>query len=70
MKKIALVFTLLCTILLPMLSSAHPGHGETEGYTIIHYITEPVHVLPIIGTVCAVLLFVQYWLKKDQRRQQ
>lgn len=24
---------------------AHEGHGHTDGYTIIHYLTEPVHAL-------------------------
>ena len=26
---------------------AHEGHGHTDGYTIIHYLTEPVHALAV-----------------------
>ena len=35
---------LLLTGFTPLLSMAHPGHGETGGFTITHYIVEPVHV--------------------------
>lgn len=36
---------------IPFSVMAHPGHGETEGFTIIHYFAEPVH-----ATLTAVLL--------------
>lgn len=28
----------------PFAASAHPGHGGTDGFTIIHYMREPEHI--------------------------
>ncbi len=39
---------LLLTGFTPLLSMAHPGHGETGGFTITHYIVEPVHLFAAI----------------------
>lgn len=44
--------------LLPLAAMAHPGHGETDGYTIIHYFTEPQHALVTLGAVILTVLFV------------
>ena len=44
--------------LLPFAAMAHPGHGETDGYTIIHYFTEPQHALVTLGAVILTVLFV------------
>lgn len=41
MKKILIAASLLT----PFISFAHPGHGETGDYTIIHYFTEPQHAI-------------------------
>jgi hypothetical protein len=30
---------------LPLVTFAHPGHGETEGFSIIHYFVEPDHMI-------------------------
>ncbi len=35
---------LILSGIVPLLCMAHPGHGETGGFTITHYIVEPVHV--------------------------
>jgi hypothetical protein len=34
---------------------AHPGHGVTDDQSVVHYIVEPVHSLPLIllGAACA-----------------
>ncbi|MFZ4056902.1 MAG: hypothetical protein ACOYKE_02135 [Ferruginibacter sp.] len=53
MKKL-LAFIAVVT---PFFSFAHPGHGETEGFTITHYIKEPIHVIATI-TVIAVAVFI------------
>ncbi len=47
MKKI----TLALLAIIPIVSFAHPGHGETEGYSIIHYFTEPVHAIVSISVL-------------------
>ncbi len=35
---------------------AHDGHGHTGGYTIIHYLTEPVHAVSLVLAFVAGLL--------------
>lgn len=59
MKKLfslLVLFILVC----PALVWAHPGHGETGGYTIIHYFTEPQHA---IVTIPVFLFLLIYFLK-------
>jgi hypothetical protein len=42
------------------LAFAHPGHGGSDGYTIIHYFNEPQHAIITIGvTVAAIVLIVR-----------
>ena len=48
MKKIFAAFSTLA-LFLPVIALAHPGHGETGGFTITHYFLEPVHAVISIG---------------------
>lgn len=52
--------------LTPLFALAHPGHGETEGYTIIHYFTEPQHALVTLGVVVLTTVFVMRERRKKQ----
>ena len=27
---------------------AHPGHGVTEGNSLVHYLLEPLHIAPVL----------------------
>ena len=41
---------------------AHDGHGQTEGGSLLHYVSEPFHttaLLLIVATIVACLLMVQ-----------
>lgn len=53
-------------VLLPLITLAHPGHGETEGYTIIHYFTEPQHALITLGILAAVVVYIARERRKKQ----
>lgn len=65
MKKIAYAFApMLLLITTPFLSSAHPGHGETDGYSIIHYFVEPMHAVVTFGALAAALAYIRYSRKK------
>lgn len=58
MKKILF---LLASVAPAISALAHPGHGNTEGYTITHYFVEPQHVFPIVAVLAAgVLLFNRF----------
>jgi hypothetical protein len=50
--RIALtVAWLLC---IPVLAAAHPGHGlDPSGASLLHYVAEPEHALPLLGAVGA-----------------
>jgi hypothetical protein len=54
MKKI----TASLALLLPAITWAHPGHGETDGYTITHYFSEPQHAIITLGLLAAVTVYI------------
>ncbi len=52
-------------LMIPFAGVAHPGHGETGGFTIIHYFTEPLHIFAWLSVLIAIAVFIQY--KHKQR---
>jgi hypothetical protein len=46
--KISFASLLLC---LPFLAQAHEGHGVFEGSSLSHYLTSPMHVIPVVAFV-------------------
>jgi len=53
---------------MPMLVTAHEGHGSTEGFTVTHYLVEPEHfALPIllIAGVAFLIIRMRKVVKKD-----
>lgn len=71
-KKIvmkSLTVFLLLVALTPLLTYAHPGHGETEGWSIIHYFIEWPHILITWPSIVAVvLLSVIVWRRGQQEK--
>lgn len=63
MKK--MLASVLTFAVLPGSLFAHPGHGETDGYTIIHYFTEPDHA---VYTVSALIVGIVLFLKLRSRK--
>jgi hydrogenase/urease accessory protein HupE len=55
MKK---TFWTMAVLSAPFVALAHPGHGETEGFTITHYFTEPIHAVATILAVVGILALV------------
>ena len=55
---IKLFFIALMMSLMPVAVMSHPGHGETEGFTITHYLVEPIHVIVVI---------VVKWFKRKRK---
>jgi hypothetical protein len=46
--------------LLAPLAAAHPGHGTTEPWSLLHYLSEPVHVLfafVLLAVVVSIAVF-------------
>ncbi|MFU8861161.1 MAG: hypothetical protein ACNA8K_12145 [Cyclonatronaceae bacterium] len=46
---------------------AHPGHGSTEGNSLVHFITEPVHILSFVATV-AVGIVITLWYRARKKK--
>jgi len=67
MKKIAFTLTLLLFIVTPLITLAHPGHGGTDGYTIIHYFVEPMHAVVTFGALIAAFAYIRYTNRKNQQ---
>jgi hypothetical protein len=70
MKRIFLYAITCIPFLLPGSASAHPGHGETEGFSITHYFTEPVHATATIGMIIAIVAGINYLRKRQSRDKQ
>ena len=66
MKMYKLLLTIAVIISIPLISLAHPGHGETGGYTIIHYFVEPTHAIVTYGILVATIVYVQYLRRKEK----
>lgn len=52
--------------LIPVAVMSHPGHGETEGFTITHYLVEPIHVIVTIGILFFVVVMIK-WFKRKRK---
>ncbi len=68
MKKniFCLCFILLC---IPFISLAHPGHGETDGYTIIHYFVEPMHAVFTFSILIASVVYIGRLRRNKQQNK-
>ncbi len=65
MKKIA---AFLSYFIVPVITFAHPGHGDTDGYTIIHYFKEPMHIGVIASVSLVAILYFRYFKRKEQHQ--
>lgn len=65
MKKIIAT----AAVLMPLITMAHPGHGDTDGYTIIHYFTEPQHAIITFGILAAMAVYIAWERKRKSERK-
>ena len=56
-------------VLMPLITMAHPGHGDTDGYTIIHYFTEPQHAIITFGILAAMAVYIAWERKRKSERK-
>ena len=54
---------------MPLVTMAHPGHGESDGYTIIHYFTEPQHAIITYGILAAAGIFIAWERRKKSEQK-
>jgi heme/copper-type cytochrome/quinol oxidase subunit 2 len=65
MKHITTYLTLIF-LLIASVSSAHPGHGTSNGIDILHYLTSPLHVILLVAVVAGVF-YVKYRQSSKQK---
>jgi putative Mn2+ efflux pump MntP len=65
------ILTVLSALLVSLASAAqvlaHPGHGITEGNSLVHFLTEPVHIISFIA-VLAVGAIVVLWYRAKKKK--
>ena len=55
-RQLALV-AIIMSMIPASVAIAHPGHGHNGGtYNLVHYLTEPVHLATVLGTLVASFL--------------
>ena len=60
----------LLPVLIPFSAWAHPGHGDhgdTGDFTIIHYFTEPEHLIITLPVIILIAVMAIYFLHRSRR---
>lgn len=68
MKKLNHILLAVLTLITPLITFAHPGHGETEGFSIIHYMVETDHAV-VLGAI-ALCAGIYYLYAKNKKQTQ
>jgi putative copper export protein len=55
-------------VLLPATAFAHPGHGQTDPDSWVHYLTEPTHVISIAFATMTALAVAIGWRRVIKAR--
>lgn len=66
-RKIILAFLLLF-IMNQTTLLAHPGHGDSTGHSLLHYLTEPMHAM-VMGAVVLMIAISSTWLIMRMRKR-
>ncbi len=62
-----IALTLIAFASLPVIGSAHSGHGNhRDGNSMLHYVTSPLHLLPVL--VAAILFAGTAFLIRKRSR--
>ena len=65
MQMIAVTLALTATLV----ADAHEGHGIVEpGNSLRHYLTEPLHVIPLL-LIAGIVIFLVRSLRKGRRNR-
>ncbi len=70
MKKIASIVAMILITFLPKSLMAHPGHGghDDSGYTITHYLFEPMHAVVTISCIVFATVVFLFIRKKEKSK--
>ena len=65
--KISLVSSIIFFVLGNIALLAHPGHGSTDGHSLIHYLSEPMHAMVLAAVVLMVAGSVTWLILKKKK---
>lgn len=70
MKNVKNLFVLFIIFLFAGNSTlfAHPGHGATDGNSLIHYLSEPLHA-SILASVIIIIATSATWMIMRKRKK-
>jgi hypothetical protein len=70
MKLLNLFLSGLFFIVMPFIAVAHPGHGDHthDGFSIIHYFTEPEHALVTIGILISIAVVFYFKYQANRKK--
>ena len=60
-NKVNVWMAAIVVILSAKATQAHPGHGDTDGHSLFHHVTEPVHALPLLAALTIAAL-AAFWI--------
>ncbi len=67
-KHITSIVALLMLLVAAANVWAHPGHGDSSGHSLMHYLIEPFHSLPLIAViVLSVVIFLMMYSRRKKR---
>jgi cytochrome bd-type quinol oxidase subunit 2 len=46
---------------------AHPNHGATDGHSLVHYLTEPLHIAGFIAVFVTAAVIVFWFVARRKR---
>ena len=67
--RIRALLAAVCTFV-PATAFAHPGHGHTDPDSLAHYVTEPVHAIPLALATAFVIIAVAGWRIRARRMRE
>lgn len=68
MKKL---FSILTAIFfaIPFIVSAHPGHGDEDPASLLHWLKNPEHSIPLVLAIAAIAYLVVRFNKNRQSKE-
>lgn len=69
MKKLLNSALVLLMMSLPLTGWAHPGHGESDGFTLIHYFREPLHAVVSLGILATLFVYFIRWSRNKSQQE-
>ncbi|GEM_PF-977706 len=65
--RISLITSVLFFIISAVSLMAHPGHGTTDGHSLIHYLTEPMHATVLVAVFIMIAASITWMILKKKK---